>query len=95
MSDSTFCRQTGGIIKSAPAVASVAALALAAGLSASSAWADGGASGAGSTSPELNVVGMFKVQFEVETEDLTSDVWAFGNYAYLGSFSQPFCSFAC
>ncbi len=26
-------------------------------------------------------------------EGLTSDVWALGNYAYLGSFSSPVCSF--
>ena len=67
----------------------LAASAVAAGLSASSAWADGGASGAGSTSPELNFVGMFDVPFD----DLTSDVWAHGNFAYLGSFTQPECSF--
>ena len=41
------------------------------------------------SSPELTVVG----QFEVNLDDLTSDVWALGNYAYLGSFSSPFCSF--
>lgn len=41
-----------------------------------------------SESPGLNVVG----QFEVNVEDLTTDVWAYGNYAYIGSFSQPECS---
>ena len=32
-------------------------------------------------------------EFEVPFEGLTSDVWALGNYAYLGSFSSPLCSF--
>ncbi|MCH7583344.1 MAG: hypothetical protein IIC72_12025 [Acidobacteria bacterium] len=32
-------------------------------------------------------------QFDVPINGLTSDVWALGNYAYLGSFSSPFCSF--
>ena len=32
-------------------------------------------------------------EFEVPFEGLTSDVWALGNYAYLGSFSSPGCSF--
>jgi len=41
------------------------------------------------TSDHLTKVGEFDVPFE----GLTSDVWALGNYAYLGSFSQPFCSF--
>jgi len=41
------------------------------------------------TSPELNVVG----RFDVPVEGLTTDVWALGNYAYIGSFSTPFCSF--
>ncbi len=85
MLDTTHCRQAGGIFKAAPAVASVAALALAAGLSASSAWADHPAA----KSPLLDIVG----QFEVPIEGLTTDVWAYGNYAYLGSFSEPFCSF--
>lgn len=89
MLNTIYCRQAGSIFKAVPAVASVAALALAAGLSASSAWADGGASGAGSTSPELNVVGTF----DVPNDNMTADVWALGNYAYLGSFTQPDCSF--
>jgi hypothetical protein len=41
------------------------------------------------TSPELDVVG----RFDVPIEGLTSDVWAHGNYAYLGSFHEPSCSF--
>ncbi len=40
-------------------------------------------------SPHLEKVGEFEVPFE----GLTTDVWALGNYAYLGSFSNPFCSF--
>lgn len=36
----------------------------------------------GSSSPELEVVGTFSVPHE----GLTTDVWAFGNHAYLGSF---------
>ncbi len=31
--------------------------------------------------------------FDVPGANRTSDVWALGNYAYLGSFSSPFCSF--
>jgi hypothetical protein len=42
-----------------------------------------------STSAHLNVLG----QYEVDATGLTSDVWALGNYAYIGSFSSPFCSF--
>ncbi len=37
----------------------------------------------------LDLVG----QFDVPYDGLTSDVWALGNYAYLGSFSSPICSF--
>lgn len=33
-------------------------------------------------SPELQVVG----QYPVLVDDLTSDVWAYGNYAYIGSY---------
>ncbi|MDH3380171.1 MAG: hypothetical protein OEQ39_24885, partial [Gammaproteobacteria bacterium] len=40
-------------------------------------------------SPTLNLIGQFDVPFD----GLTSDVWALGNYAYLGSFSEPLCSF--
>ncbi len=40
-------------------------------------------------SPHLDEVGTYEVPFE----GLTSDVWALGNYAYLGSFSNPICSF--
>jgi hypothetical protein len=40
-------------------------------------------------SDTLEVLGRFVVPFD----NLTSDVWAHGNYAYLGSFNQPFCSF--
>ena len=42
-----------------------------------------------STSAHLDVLG----QYEVDVPGLTSDVWALGNYAYIGSFSSPFCSF--
>ena len=89
MIDRIYDRLTGGILKSASAGAAVAALALAAGLSASSAWADDGETAAGSASDELIVVG----RFDVPLEDHTSDVWAHGNFAYLGSFTQPECSF--
>ena len=85
MIDRDYCRQTGGIVKTASAGGSVAALALAAGLFASSAWAGHPAG----SSPELDVVG----QFDVPIEGLTTDVWALGNYAYIGSFSTQFCSF--
>ena len=40
-------------------------------------------------SAELDFVGSYPVPYE----GLTSDVWALGNYAYLGSFSSPGCSF--
>jgi hypothetical protein len=40
-------------------------------------------------SNHLKVLG----QYEVNVEGHTSDVWAHGNYAYLGSFSSPLCSF--
>ncbi len=40
-------------------------------------------------SATLDVVGRFVVPFD----DLTTDVWAHGNYAYIGSFSSPLCSF--
>lgn len=42
----------------------------------------------GSSSPQLDVVG----QHPVPVAGLTTDVWAYGNYAYIGSFNQPFCS---
>ena len=42
-----------------------------------------------SGSATLDLVGRLDVPFD----GLTSDVWALGNYAYLGSFSEPFCSF--
>lgn len=44
----------------------------------------------GSKSPELEVVGHFNPFGGVD--GLTTDVWALGNYAYLGSFQEPFCS---
>jgi hypothetical protein len=44
----------------------------------------------GSSSPELEVVGRFNPFGGVD--GLTTDVWAYGNYAYIGSFDQPFCS---
>ncbi len=40
-------------------------------------------------SPTLDLLG----QFEVNIDGLTTDVWAHGNYAYIGSFSNPLCSF--
>lgn len=42
----------------------------------------------GSNSPELQVVG----RLAVPVTGLTTDVWAHGNYAYIGSFNQPLCS---
>lgn len=57
-------------------------------LMASLAAAPAGAGHGGSPSPELAVVG----QFPVEIEGLTTDVWAHGNFAYMGSFDQPLCS---
>lgn len=51
----------------------------------------------GSDSPELVVLG--HLDFDTDDNDATppgdgtiSDVWAFDNYAYLGSFDEPFCS---
>lgn len=44
----------------------------------------------GSGSPELEVVGQFNPFGGVD--GLTTDVWALGNYAYIGSFDLPFCS---
>ena len=47
----------------------------------------------GSRSPELEVVGHFDPFPGAHTVDgLTTDVWALGNFAYLGSFDEPFCS---
>lgn len=45
----------------------------------------------GETEPSatLDLVG----QFDVGVPGLTTDVWAHGNYAYIGSFSTPICSF--
>ncbi len=40
-------------------------------------------------SSTLTLLGRFVVPFD----DLTTDVWAHGNYAYIGSFSSPLCSF--
>ena len=40
------------------------------------------------SSPELAVTG----RFSLSVEDLTTDVWALGNYAYLGSLNTPLCS---
>lgn len=42
------------------------------------------------TSQELEVLGNYNPLGGVE--GLTTDVWAHGNYAYLGSFQNPFCS---
>jgi hypothetical protein len=53
-------------------------------IAASPAWA----THVGSASPELTVVG----QYPIPVTGLTSDVWAYGNYAYLGSFDEPLCS---
>ena len=47
----------------------------------------------GSRSPELEVVGHFDPFPGAHTVDgLTTDVWALGNFAYLGSYQEPFCS---
>lgn len=48
------------------------------------------ASHGGSNSKELEVVGHFNPFGGVD--GLTTDVWALGNYAYIGSFDVPFCS---
>jgi hypothetical protein len=50
-----------------------------------SAWADHG----GSSSPELTVVGQFDLGLPGEN---VTDVWAYGNYAYLGTFDDIACS---
>lgn len=44
----------------------------------------------GSNSPKLTVLGQFNPFGGVD--NLTTDVWALGNYAYIGSFYEPFCS---
>jgi len=44
----------------------------------------------GSRSAELEVVGHFNPFGGVD--GLTTDVWALGNFAYLGSYQEPFCS---
>lgn len=46
------------------------------------------ASHATDTSPELTVAG----RLPINVPGLTTDVWAYGNYAYVGSFNQPVCS---
>ena len=43
----------------------------------------------GSSSPELNVVGQFDLGLPGEN---VTDVWAHGNYAYLGTFDDIICS---
>ena len=43
----------------------------------------------GSSSPDLNVVGSFDPQLPGEN---VTDVWAYGNYAYLGTFDDIVCS---
>jgi len=43
----------------------------------------------GSTSPELNVVGQLDLNLPGEN---VTDVWAYGNYAYLGTFDDIVCS---
>ena len=63
----------------------VAGFGIASGLAISSAWADHG----GSPSPELTVVGT--LDLELPGENVT-DVWAHGNYAYLGTFDDQLCS---
>ncbi len=40
------------------------------------------------TSPELDLLG----QFNVDLPNHTTDVWALGNYAYIGAFNAPVCS---
>ncbi len=70
-------------IVAAPLLGAVA-MGVAIGMTAAPALAGHG----GSATDELNVVG----QFEVNVDGLTTDVWAYGNYAYIGSFNQPLCS---
>lgn len=43
----------------------------------------------GSASPELEVIGKFNPQLP---GDNITDVWAYGNYAYLGTFDEGICS---
>ena len=44
----------------------------------------------GSSSPELNVVG--KLNYNLFDGENVTDVWAYGNYAYLGTFDDQICS---
>ena len=62
-----------------------ASLGIASSMAISSAWAVHG----GSVSPELTVVGT--LDLELPGENVT-DVWAHGNYAYLGTFDDQLCS---
>ncbi len=49
---------------------------------------EGGGPGIPGDTPELEVVGTY----DVPVVELTTDVWAYGNYAYIGSFDSPICS---
>ncbi|MDH3920325.1 MAG: hypothetical protein OEU25_19350, partial [Rhodospirillales bacterium] len=54
-----------------------------------SAWADHG----GSSSPELTVVGQLSAAgLGIPGGENVTDVWAYGNYAYLGTFDDIACS---
>jgi hypothetical protein len=47
----------------------------------------------GSSSPELNVVGQLSAQgIGIPGGENVTDVWAYGNYAYLGTFDDIACS---
>lgn len=79
-------------LRAAIIAAAIAVLAISA-----SVWAsddDVSAGLGGSPSPELNVVGgPVPVGFAAfGFPDSITDVWALGNYAYLGTFDQPICS---
>jgi hypothetical protein len=69
--------------------ASALTAALVLGLAATPALATHTAQGEAEPSPTLDLVG----QFVVDIPGLTTDVWALGNYAYIGSFHNPECSF--
>jgi len=51
------------------------------------------ASHGGSSSPELEKVGQItKAELGIPIGENVTDVWAYGNYAYLGTFDDAFCS---
>jgi hypothetical protein len=62
-----------------------ASFCIASSLAISPAWAGHG----GSASPELSVVGTLDLGLPGEN---VTDVWAHGNYAYLGTFDDQLCS---